>query len=216
MKKLISILLCLALLGTVLPVYAQETAAQLSISSAEEFLAFAENCRLDSYSQDLTVDVQKYFAFQVGNVDKAQSVPGLPEKFQQNAMNRLAIAREKYIGALVAGKAQASADEEAGNAVYKEGAENILTAQDNTQASCQRIKIPTLFPAVTMAHRQRIHSQSALRLFPRLAGKQTEHRQYNTHFLFHTRHIIEVANHDIPPCHNTDRPSWDSIPCVPQ
>lgn len=58
-KKLISILLRLALLGTVLPVYAQETAAQLSISSAEEFLAFAENCRLDSYSKDLTVTLEK-------------------------------------------------------------------------------------------------------------------------------------------------------------
>jgi hypothetical protein len=80
-------------------------------------------------SQDLTVDVQKYFAFQVGNVDKAQSVPGLPEKFQQNAMNRLAITREKHIGALVAGKAQSSADEEAGNAVYKEGAKNVITAE---------------------------------------------------------------------------------------
>ena len=54
-------------------------------------------------------------------------------------MNRLAITREKYIGALVAGKAQASADEEAGNAVYKEGAENILTAQDNTQASIKAV-----------------------------------------------------------------------------
>lgn len=85
-------------------------------------------------SQDLTVDVQKYFAFQVGNVDKAQSVPGLPEKFQQNAMNRLAVTREKYIGALVAGKAQSSADEEAGNDTYKEGAEHILTATDNTRS----------------------------------------------------------------------------------
>ena len=36
-------------------------------------------------SQDLVIDVQKYFAFEVKDVDKAQSVPGLPEKYQQKA-----------------------------------------------------------------------------------------------------------------------------------
>jgi hypothetical protein len=85
-------------------------------------------------SQNLVIDVQKYFAFEVKDVDKAQSVPGLPEKYQQKAMRKLALAREKFIGALVAGKAQSSADEEAKNTVYKEGALTIITAKDNTQA----------------------------------------------------------------------------------
>ena len=85
-------------------------------------------------SQNLVIDVQKYFAFEVKDVDKAQSVPGLPEKYQQKAMRKLALAREKFIGALVAGKAQSSADEEAGNTTYKEGALTIITAEDNTQA----------------------------------------------------------------------------------
>ena len=85
-------------------------------------------------SQNLVIDVQKYFAFEVKDVDKAQSVPGLPEKYQQKAMRKLALAREKFIGALVAGKAQSSADEEAKNTNYKEGALTVITAKDNTQA----------------------------------------------------------------------------------
>lgn len=86
-------------------------------------------------SQDLVIDVQKYFAFEVKDVDKAQSVPGLPEKYQQKAMRKLALAREKFVGALVAGKAQSSKDEEAGNDTYKEGAVNIITAGGKTQTA---------------------------------------------------------------------------------
>lgn len=86
-------------------------------------------------SQDLVIDVQKYFAFEVKDVDKAQSVPGLPEKYQQKAMRKLALAREKFIGALVAGKAQSSADEEAGNDTFKPGATNSVTATGKTQTA---------------------------------------------------------------------------------
>ena len=86
-------------------------------------------------SQDLVIDVQKYFAFEVKDVDKAQSVPGLPEKYQQKAMHKLALAREKFIGALVAGKAQSSKDSKAGNSTYKEGAVNIVTAESNDRAA---------------------------------------------------------------------------------
>lgn len=86
-------------------------------------------------SQDLVIDVQNYFAFQVKDVDGAQSVPGLPEKYQQKAMRKLALKREKFIGALVAGKAQATTDEVAGNTTYKEGAATIITATNKTQAA---------------------------------------------------------------------------------
>ena len=85
-------------------------------------------------SQDLVIDVQNYFAFEVKDVDKAQSVPGLPEKYQQKAMRKLALKREKFIGALVAGKAQATTDEVAKNTTYKEGATTIITANNKTQA----------------------------------------------------------------------------------
>ena len=90
--------------------------------------------KMTDSSQDLVIDVQKYFAFEVNDVDKAQSVPGLPEKYQQKSMRKLALHREKFIGALVAGKAQSSADEEAKNSTYKPGAATIITADDNTQS----------------------------------------------------------------------------------
>ena len=86
-------------------------------------------------SQDLVIDVQKYFAFEVKDVDKAQSVPGLPEKYQQKSMRKLALAREKFIGALVAGKAQSSADEEAGNDTFKPGATNVIVATGKDRAA---------------------------------------------------------------------------------
>lgn len=86
-------------------------------------------------SQDLVIDVQKYFAFEVKDVDKAQSVPGLPQKYQEKAVKGLALNREKFIGRLVAGKAQSTADEVAGNATYKTGAQNIVTATNKTKAA---------------------------------------------------------------------------------
>lgn len=86
-------------------------------------------------SQDLVIDVQKYFAFEVPDVDKAQSVPGLPEKYQEKSVKGLALTREKFIGKLVAGKAQSTKDEEAGNSTYKEGAETIVTATNKTKAA---------------------------------------------------------------------------------
>ena len=86
-------------------------------------------------SQDLVIDVQKYFAFEVKDVDKAQSVPGLPEKYQQKAMRKLALTREKFVGALVAGKAQSSVNEVAGNDTYKEGAKTVITASGKTQSA---------------------------------------------------------------------------------
>ena len=49
-------------------------------------------------------------------------------------MKALALAREKFIGALVAGKAQSTADEDAKNSNYKEGAVNIVTAASNSQS----------------------------------------------------------------------------------
>jgi hypothetical protein len=86
-------------------------------------------------SQNLVIDVQNYFAFEVKDVDKAQSVPGLPEKYQQKAMNKLALKREKFIGALVAGKAQSTVDEVAKNTTYKEGAVTVITATNKTKAA---------------------------------------------------------------------------------
>ena len=51
--------------------------------------------------QILTIDQAKYFAFYVDDVDKAQSVPGLPEKYQQKSVHGLAVARDTYVATLI-------------------------------------------------------------------------------------------------------------------
>jgi hypothetical protein len=52
--------------------------------------------------QILTIDQAKYFAFYVDDVDKAQSVPGLAEKYQEKAVHGLAVARDTYVATLIA------------------------------------------------------------------------------------------------------------------
>lgn len=55
MRKFVSILLCAVLMLSAVPFAFAEETVDLTITNAEEFLRFAENCRLDSYSQGLTV-----------------------------------------------------------------------------------------------------------------------------------------------------------------
>ncbi len=86
-------------------------------------------------SQLMPIDVQNHFGFYVKDVDKAQSVPGLPEAYQHKSVKKVALLREKFIGKLVAGKAQASVDEVAKNDTFKEGAKTIITATNKTQAA---------------------------------------------------------------------------------
>ena len=58
--------------------------------------------------QLLTIDQAKYFAFYVDDIDKAQSVPGLPERYQQKAVHGLAVARDTYVANLIKGAANAT------------------------------------------------------------------------------------------------------------
>lgn len=53
--------------------------------------------------QILTIDQANYFAFYVDDVDQAQSVPGLKEKYQEKAVHGLAVARDTYVAELIAG-----------------------------------------------------------------------------------------------------------------
>ena len=53
--------------------------------------------------QILTIDQQKYFAFYVDDVNQAQSVPGLKEKYQEKAVHGLAVARDSYVASLIKG-----------------------------------------------------------------------------------------------------------------
>lgn len=66
-KRLIGLLLCTVMfLSMAMPAYATEseetteiTVTTLQIATVEEFLEFAENCRLDVYSQNLSVSLEK-------------------------------------------------------------------------------------------------------------------------------------------------------------
>lgn len=51
--------------------------------------------------QILTIDQANYFAFYVDDVNQAQSVPGLKEKYQAKAVHGLAVARDTYIANLI-------------------------------------------------------------------------------------------------------------------
>jgi len=53
--------------------------------------------------QMLTIDQARYFAFYVDDVNQAQSVPGLAEKYQEKAVHGLAVARDTYVAELIKG-----------------------------------------------------------------------------------------------------------------
>ena len=53
--------------------------------------------------QLLTIDQANYFAFYVDDVNQAQSVPGLKEKYQEKAVHGLAIKRDSYVANLIKG-----------------------------------------------------------------------------------------------------------------
>ena len=46
---------------------------------------------------DLVIDQANYFAFYVDDIDQAQSVPGLRERYQEKAVHGLAVARDTYV-----------------------------------------------------------------------------------------------------------------------
>ncbi len=63
---------------------------------------------MNDKGQELTIDQQNYFAFYVDDVDKAQSVPGLPEEYQRKAVHGLAVARDTYVANLIKGASNAT------------------------------------------------------------------------------------------------------------
>ena len=90
---------------------------------------------MSTFESVLDIDVAKYFATDIPDIDKAQANPALFEDYTNRAANSVALARDKYIGALVAGKAQSSEDEEAKNSNYKPGAVNVIVATNKTRAA---------------------------------------------------------------------------------
>jgi hypothetical protein len=70
--------------------------------------------------QTLTIDQANYFAFYVDDVNQAQSVPGLKEKYQEKAVHGLAVARDTYVAGLIKGVTTAA---------------NVTTAAGRTEAN---------------------------------------------------------------------------------
>lgn len=78
--------------------------------------------------QLLTIDQANYFAFYVDDVNQAQSVPGLKEKYQEKAVHGLAVARDTYVANLIKGATNATtADANTAEAV-KEAIDNAIVA----------------------------------------------------------------------------------------
>ena len=78
--------------------------------------------------QILTIDQAKYFAFYVDDVDQAQSVPGLAEKYQEKAVHGLAVARDSYVAGLIAGATNKTPVVMTDAETFKEGVDKAIVA----------------------------------------------------------------------------------------
>lgn len=79
-------------------------------------------------SQNLLIDQANYFAFLVDDVDKAQSVPGLPEKFQEKAVHGLAVKRDAYVADLIKSGTNATTASGRTQEEVKEAIDNAIVA----------------------------------------------------------------------------------------
>ena len=79
-------------------------------------------------SQSLLIDQANYFAFLVDDVDKAQSVPGLPEKFQEKAVHGLAVKRDAYVANLIKSGTNATTAAGRTQEEVKEAIDNAIVA----------------------------------------------------------------------------------------
>lgn len=73
--------------------------------------------------QTLTIDQAKYFAFYVDDINQAQSVPGLKEKYQEKAVHGLSVQRDTYVANLIKGVTTAG---------------HVTTASAKTQAEIKK------------------------------------------------------------------------------
>ena len=101
---------------------------------------------MDDKKQNLDIDIQEYFAYVVDDIDKAQSMPGLPEAFRKKAVLRLAQRREVLVGRLVAGKTMSTAAEKA--ATYAQTSDQaVMPYKDyytiNADSTYTRVQKPT-------------------------------------------------------------------------
>ena len=78
--------------------------------------------------QILTIDQANYFAFYVDDVDQAQSVPGLKEKYQEKAVHGLAVARDTYVANLIKGAANSTTATDDTKEAVKEAIDKAIVA----------------------------------------------------------------------------------------
>ena len=78
--------------------------------------------------QLLTIDQANYFAFYVDDVNQAQSVPGLKEKYQEKAVHGLAVARDTYVANLIKGATNATTATALTKEAVKEAIDNAIVA----------------------------------------------------------------------------------------
>jgi hypothetical protein len=78
--------------------------------------------------QMLTIDQANYFAFYVDDVNQAQSVPGLKEKYQEKAVHGLAVARDTYVANLIAAATNKTAVAEMTAEGFKEAVDAAIVA----------------------------------------------------------------------------------------
>ena len=78
--------------------------------------------------QLLNIDQANYFAFYVDDIDQAQSVPGLPEKYQEKAVHGLAVARDTFVANLIKDAANANEATALSQEAVKEAIDKAIVA----------------------------------------------------------------------------------------
>jgi hypothetical protein len=78
--------------------------------------------------QMLTIDQANYFAFYVDDVNQAQSVPGLKEKYQEKAVHGLAVARDTYVANLIKGATNVTTATNLTQDAVKQAIDNAIVA----------------------------------------------------------------------------------------
>ena len=83
---------------------------------------------MDDKGQMLTIDQARFFAFYVDDVNKAQSVPGLAEKYQAKAVHGLAVARDSYVANLIKGATNVTPATNLTQDAVKQAIDNAIVA----------------------------------------------------------------------------------------
>lgn len=78
--------------------------------------------------QILTIDQANAFGFLVDDVNQAQSVPGLKEKYQQKAVHGLAVKRDSYVAELIKGAANSTTATNLTEEAVKAAIDNAIVA----------------------------------------------------------------------------------------